>query len=40
MLENAGYTMPQFYDHFKKDFTEWMGKERQLDDLLLIGIEV
>jgi len=40
LLENAGYTMPQFYDHFKSDFTAWMGQERQLDDLLLIGIEV
>jgi len=40
LLENAGYTLPQFHDHFKKDFNTWMGNERQLDDLLLIGIEV
>jgi len=40
LLENAGYTMPQFNDFFRTDFTGWMGKERQLDDLLLIGIEV
>ena len=40
LLENAGFTLPQFEDHFKKDFIRWMGKERQLDDLLLIGIEV
>jgi len=40
LLENAGYTLPQFKDHFRKDFTTWMGNERQLDDLLLIGIEV
>ncbi len=40
LLENAGYTMHQFYDFFQADFTGWMGKERQLDDLLLIGIEV
>jgi serine phosphatase RsbU (regulator of sigma subunit) len=40
LLENAGFTLPQFHDHFRKDFTTWMGNERQLDDLLLIGIEV
>ncbi|MEA3461134.1 MAG: PAS domain S-box protein, partial [Bacteroidota bacterium] len=40
LLENAGYTLPQFNEHFRKDFKAWMGKERQLDDLLLIGIEV
>ena len=40
LLEHAGYTLPQFNEHFRKDFTTWMGDERQLDDLLLIGIEV
>ena len=40
LLENAGYTMHQFNDFFQSDFTGWMGHERQLDDLLLIGIEV
>ncbi len=40
LLENAGYTMHQYNDFFTSDFTGWMGKERQLDDLLLIGIEV
>jgi PAS domain S-box-containing protein len=40
LLEHAGYTIPQFYEFFKSDFTNWMGSERQLDDLLLIGIEV
>jgi PAS domain S-box-containing protein len=40
VLENAGFTLPQFHEHFRKDFTTWMGNERQLDDLLLIGIEV
>jgi len=39
LLENAGYTLPQFHDFFQSDFTTWMGKERQLDDLLLLGIE-
>ena len=40
LLENAAYTIPQFFDFFQTDFTGWMGLERQLDDLLLIGIEV
>ncbi len=40
LLENAGYTLAQFNAHFKKDFAAWMGRERQLDDLLMIGIEV
>ena len=39
ILENAGYTMHQYNDLFRSDFTAWMEKERQLDDLLLIGIE-
>jgi len=40
LLENPAYTLPQFKEHFRKDFLAWMGNERQLDDLLLIGIEV
>jgi serine phosphatase RsbU (regulator of sigma subunit) len=40
LLENAAFTIPQFHDFFRDDFTGWMGSERQLDDLLLIGIEV
>jgi PAS domain S-box-containing protein len=40
LLEHAGYTLPQFDDFFRNDFVSWMGREHQLDDLLLIGIEV
>ena len=40
LLENAGYTIHQFHDLFQSDFSAWMGNDRQLDDLLLIGIEV
>ncbi len=40
LLENPAYTLPQFNEHLRKDFSTWMGNERQLDDLLLIGIEV
>ncbi len=40
MLEHAGSTIPQFHELFMNDFTSWMGSEKQLDDLLLIGIEM
>ena len=40
LLEHPGYTIPQFQEFFQSDFTAWKGNERQLDDLLLIGIEV
>ncbi len=40
LLENPAFTIPQFKEHFRKDFMAWMGNERRLDDLLLIGIEV
>ncbi len=40
LLEHPGYTIPQFSELFHSDFSEWMGSERQIDDLLLIGVEV
>jgi PAS domain S-box-containing protein len=40
LLEHPGYTIPQFQEFFQSDFSAWKGNERQLDDLLLIGIEV
>ena len=40
LLENPGLTIHQLHDLFRSDFDDWMGNERQLDDLLLIGIEV
>ena len=30
----------QMKEHFREDITVWLGNERQLNDLLLIGIEV
>ena len=39
LLENPGFTIRQFYKYFEYDFSSWLGKERQLDDVLLIGIE-
>jgi hypothetical protein len=39
LLENPGYTVNQFYDYFRKDFDSWLAGNKQLDDVLLIGIE-
>jgi len=39
ILENPGYTMNQFHDLFETDFIEWMKEFRQLDDVLMMGIE-
>jgi len=40
LLEQAGFTMPQFEEFFREDFERWTGRNPQLDDLLMIGIEV
>jgi PAS domain S-box-containing protein len=34
------YTMAHYARYFPKVFYEWMGKEKQVDDVLLIGIEL
>ena len=39
ITENQSLTMPQFYDLFAKDFETYMGNNKQIDDVLLIGIE-
>jgi len=39
ITSNPGYTMNQYKNHFMKDFEEWMGDLRQIDDVLIIGIE-
>ncbi|TLX77151.1 PAS domain S-box protein [Labilibacter sediminis] len=33
-------TMAHFSRHFSSDFYDWMGEEKQVDDVLLIGIEL
>jgi serine phosphatase RsbU (regulator of sigma subunit) len=38
LLENPGFTIAQFHDYFRKDFNRWMENEKQIDDVLLIGI--
>ncbi len=40
LVEDPTYTMAYYSRLFPKDFFEWMGQERQVDDVLLIGIEL
>ncbi|HDR68504.1 MAG TPA: PAS domain S-box protein, partial [Bacteroidaceae bacterium] len=35
LLDNMGLTMPRIEEYFKYDFDNWMGKERQLDDVIM-----
>lgn len=39
ILSNPNFTMPQYNDIFAKDFEEYMGDNKQVDDVLIIGIE-
>ena len=39
IIENQDLTMPQFNELFCKEFEEYMGDNKQIDDVLLIGIQ-
>ncbi len=39
IVENKDLTMDEFNTFFVNDFKEWMGDHKQIDDVLLIGIE-
>lgn len=39
VLEHPGYTMQQYYNLFEDDFARWQEGFKQLDDVLMIGIE-
>jgi PAS domain S-box-containing protein len=39
ILENPGYTMGQYHEMFEEDFEKWMEEFKQLDDVLMMGIE-
>ena len=39
LTENSGFTMEEFNRYFEKDFYEYKGDGKQIDDVLLIGIE-
>lgn len=40
IAENKNLTMEEFNALFAKDFKEWMADNKQIDDVLLIGIEL
>lgn len=39
IVENKDLTMEEFNGFFAEDFKKWMGDNRQIDDVLLVGIE-
>jgi serine phosphatase RsbU (regulator of sigma subunit) len=39
ITENKDLSMQQFSSLFSNDFKKWKGKTKQIDDVLLIGIE-
>lgn len=39
IVENKDLTMEEFNSFFAQDFMAWMGDNKQIDDVLLIGIE-
>ncbi len=40
LTENADHTMSHYSRHFSEEFYSWKGEEKQVDDVLLIGIEL
>ena len=38
--DHNSYTMEQFHQLFKNDFEEWQGNNKQIDDMLLIGLQL
>lgn len=39
IVENRNFTMQQYNEYFANDFLNWKGDSKQIDDVLLIGIE-
>ncbi|WP_430932357.1 PAS domain S-box protein [Saccharicrinis sp. 156] len=40
LTESDDLSMAHFERHFSSDFYQWMGEEKQVDDVLMIGIEL
>ncbi len=40
LTEREGLTIAHFEKYFSEDFYRWMGNEKQVDDVLMIGIEL
>ncbi|NOZ47953.1 MAG: PAS domain S-box protein [Chlorobi bacterium] len=39
IIENSDFSMKQFSNYFARDYKKWKGDNKQIDDVLLIGIE-
>jgi serine phosphatase RsbU (regulator of sigma subunit) len=39
IVENSHKSMSDYYEIFEKDLNEWKGNFKQIDDILLIGVE-
>jgi serine phosphatase RsbU (regulator of sigma subunit) len=39
IVNNNSFNMQQYQDLFEKDYWDWKGTNKQIDDVLLIGIE-
>jgi len=39
ILANEGFNMSQYMKHFARDFKKWQGDFKQIDDVLMIGLE-
>lgn len=39
IVNNNSFNMQQYHDLFEKDYQDWKGDGKQIDDVLLIGIE-
>ncbi len=40
VLTHPEFSMEQFFEYFEQDFQQWKGDNKQIDDILLIGIEL
>ncbi len=39
IIMNQAFSMEDFHKYFAGDYEKWKGKQKQIDDILLIGIE-
>jgi len=39
IINNYQFSMPEFHEFFSNDYDEWIGNNKQIDDILVIGIE-
>ncbi|NPA67032.1 MAG: PAS domain S-box protein [Chlorobi bacterium] len=39
IIEKNNFSMKEYYDYFVRDFEQWKGNYKQIDDILFIGVE-